>query len=331
MSRKTILGVITAALLLSGHSFAQYPEQNLQGIIQWGAGGETDRVSRTISKLVEPYLDTEIVLVNQPGGSGVIATTFVDSRPSDGYTLLFGAENPQLYGVLGLSKLDYRDFYPVNIMSRNVGVILARKDAPWDSFEALVAEAKAHPDSIKMGTNGPGSLPFVIDSMMQSITGYDVRSVPFDGSGPGMTALLGGHVDFMPFGLSAAKEYIRSGQVKALAFITDEKVAGFETIPPITDAYPEFKKFLPWGSFFGVFVKRDTPKEIRDNLESAFHNATQSPEFQAFVENSGGISVDLSGADAEQFLSHWQSITAWLLHDSGVTKASPESFGIPRL
>ncbi|MFC6673351.1 tripartite tricarboxylate transporter substrate binding protein [Marinobacterium aestuariivivens] len=330
MKRKSILGLTAAALLLSTQSFADYPERNLQGVIQWGAGGETDRVSRTISKLAEPYLGSEIVLANHPGGSGVIATTFVNSRPANGYTLLFGAENPQLYGVLGLSDLDYRDYHPVNIMSRNVGVILARKDAPWDSFKALVDDARAHPNSIKMGTNGPGTLPFVIDSMMQTITGYEVRKVPFDGSGPGVTALLGGHIDFMAIGLSTAKEYIRSDQLKALSFIADEPVTGFDNIPLITEEYPAFSKFLPWGSFFGVFVHRDTPDDIKAKLETAFHQAAQSPEFREFVDNSGSISVDLSGEKANEFLNHWQSVTTWLLHESGATKKSPDELNIPR-
>lgn len=167
--------------------------------------------------------------------------------------------------------------------------------------------------------------------MMQTITHYDVRKVPYDGSGPGMTALLGGHIDFMPFGLSAAQEYIRSGQVKALTIITDKPVKGFEQIPPITDVYPQFSRFLPWGSFFGVFVNRNTPEAVRDKLVDAFHKAAESPEFQKYVDNSGSVRVDLSGKQADQFLNHWQSVTAWLLQDAGATKASPADFNIPKL
>lgn len=328
MKLKSLLCGIT--LMLSTAASADYPDHSLQGIIQWGAGGSTDTVTRTVSTLAEKHLGQDIVLVNRPGGTGVIATTYVNSRPSDGYTLLFGAENPQLYGVLGLSKLDYRDFYPVSVLARNIPVVLTRADAPWNSFADLIKAAQAEPNSIKMASTGPGGLSFVVEKMMQSVTDFDVRSVPFDGTGPGVTALLGGHVDFMPVGLSAARENIRAGRAKALAVISDSPVEGFDGVPLITELYPAFDRFLPWGPFYGVFVNRDAPDEVKSQLSDAFHKAVNEPEFQAFLDNFGAIPVDLSGAEADEFLARWQSVTTWLLQDAKATKKSPDEFGIPK-
>ena len=89
----------------------------------WGAGGATDNVSRAITPNVEPFLGKQIVLINKPGGTGAISTQYVYSRPADGYTLLFGAENPQVHRILELSDMDYKDFYPVNVLGRGVGVL----------------------------------------------------------------------------------------------------------------------------------------------------------------------------------------------------------------
>lgn len=330
MNIKSFICAATASLLLSGAAMADYPDRNIQGVIQWGAGGSTDTVTRTVTKLAEKHLGEEIVLVNKPGGTGVIATTYVNSRPSDGYTLLFGAENPQLYGVLGLSKLDYRDFYPVNVLARNIAVVLTHNDAPWNTLTELVADAQAKPDSIKMASTGPGGLSFVVEKMLQGVTDFDVRSVPFDGTGPGVTALLGGHVDFMPVGLSAARENIRAGRAKALAVISDVPVEGFEGVPLITELYPEFEKYLPWGPFYGVFIKKDAPEDVKIKLTDAFHKAVNEPEFQTFLDNFGAIRVDLSANEADAWLNHWQSVTSWLLHDAAATKASPEEFNIPK-
>ena len=102
----SVLGIC----LFSPAYAADYPQKDLQGVIMWGAGGATDNVTRAITPNVEPFLEKQIVLINKPGGTGSISTQYVHSRPSDGYTLLFGAENPQVHRILKLSEMDYKDF-----------------------------------------------------------------------------------------------------------------------------------------------------------------------------------------------------------------------------
>ena len=189
MKRLLLVSMVLAVCCLGIAFAADYPDRDLQGIIMWGAGGATDNVARAITPLVEPYLGKQIVLINKPGGTGAISTQYVYSRPSDGYTLLYGAENPQLHGVLKLSKLDYKDFYPVNILARGVGVIVANNDTPWNSFKELIEDAKKRPGQIKMGSTGPGGLPYTVGAMIQAVTGFDVIRVPFDGEGLWTTKL----------------------------------------------------------------------------------------------------------------------------------------------
>ena len=183
----------------------------------WGAGGATDVVARAVTPHAEQALGKKIVLVNKAGGTGAISTNFVNNAPSDGYTLLYGAENPQLHQVLGIADFGYEKFYPVNVLGRGVAVIVVKNDAPWNSVKDFVEDAKKRPGKLKMGSTGPGGLPHTVGSMLNSITKFQVISVPFDGEGPGLTALLGGHVDMMPVGAGAAAENIKAGRVKALA------------------------------------------------------------------------------------------------------------------
>lgn len=308
----------------------EYPVRNIQGIIMWGAGGATDTMSRAITPLVEPLLGQEIILMNRSGGAGAISTKYVHNKKSDGYTLLYGAENPQLHGVLGLSEIDYSEFYAVNVLARGISVIVSHPDRPWRSLKDLMEDVKARPRQIKMGSTGPGGLPYVVGAMLGSVDSFEVVPVPFDGDGPAITALLGGHVDFLPSGFTATAEHIRSGRLRALAVVNNTEIDLLPGVPPITHDYPEFGRFLPWGPFYGVFVNKQAPEEVRQSLTRAFHQAAAEPEFEKFVNDFGAIPMNVSGQEADLFLKKWQSVTTWLLHDAGATKVSPDEFGIPR-
>jgi len=321
--------VVVFGMFRSSHA-ADFPDRDLQGIIMWGAGGATDNVARAVTPHVEAALGKQIVLVNKPGGTGAISTQYVYSRPADGYTLLYGAENPQVYRILKLSDLDYKDFYPVNVLAHGVGVIVANNNMPWKSFKDLVEDAKKRPGEIKMGATGPGGLPYTVGAMTRTVTGFDVTSVPFGGEGPGITAMLGGHVDFMPAGLTAVREHIRAGRVKALAMVSDKPIPGLEDIPLITKDYPEFAKYLPWGPFYGVWCKRDVPESAKQKLVDAFNKGASQPKFQAFLKDFGAVSMNMSGDEADKFLKKWQSVTCWMYQYAGAAKVSPADLGIPK-
>ncbi len=323
-----------AALALSATAVtanAAFPDRELAGVIMWGAGGATDVVARGLAPHADAALGKKIVLTNRPGGTGAISTNFVLNAPADGYTLLFGAENPQLHQVLSLADFGYEKFYPVSILGRGVAVVVVKSDSPWNSLKDFVEDAKKRPGKLKMGSTGPGGLPHTVGSMLNAVTKFQVISVPFDGEGPGMTALMGGHVDMMPVGVGAAAENIKAGRVKALAVIdADGMSVGGQNVPPVTRDYPEFAKFLPWGPFYGVWVRRDTPADVTAVLVKAFKTAATNPQFVTLMKDRGNIPMDISGAEADAFLKKWQSVTTWVLQDVGATKVSPEKFGIPK-
>ena len=331
MSYRKFLGA-AALTLAAGLASAAFPDRELTGVIMWGAGGATDVVARSLNPHAEAVLGKKIVLVNRAGGTGAISTNFVINAPADGYTILYGAENPQLHQVLALADFGYEKFYPVSILGRGVAVIVVKTDAPWNTIKDFVEDAKKRPGKLKMGSTGPGGLPHTVGSMLNSVTKFQVISVPFDGEGPGMTALMGGHVDIMPVGVGAAAENIKAGRVKALVVVDADgmSLAGQGNIPPITKDYPEFGKYLPWGPFYGVFVRRDTPADVTATLVKAFKTAADNPQFVQLMKDRGNVPMSMSGAEADAFLKKWQSVTAWVLQDVGAAKASPEKFGIPK-
>lgn len=328
--RKIMLAVLISLSLVSFSRAADYPTKDLSGIIMWGAGGATDNVARSITPSVENHLGKKIVLQNKPGATGAVSVQWVTNQPSDGYTLLYGAENPQLYKVLDISQLDYKDFHAINIIGRGVGVVACNKDAPWNTMEELFADARKNPGQIKMGSTGPGGLPHVAASMFKATDGVTFNHIVFGGEGPSTTAMLGGHVQFSTIGVTACREHLRAGRIRALAVISEEPVPGLEQVPPITRSHSKYRKYLPWGPFYGVWVKRDVPAEAKRTLAAAFKKGAEDPKFQAFLKDFGTVYMGISGDEADKFLVHYQNVTTWLLHDAGATKVSPEKFGFPR-
>ncbi|MFG6137836.1 Bug family tripartite tricarboxylate transporter substrate binding protein [Halomonas sp. B23F22_10] len=324
------LTIAAGSLPLSGTALADYPERNLKGTIQWGAGGATDNVARSLTPHVEDALDTTVVLTNRPGGTGVIGMHYVMQQRPDGYNLLYGAENPQLYRLMGLADFGYDDMTPINIIGQGQVVIAAPADSPYDDLSDLLEAAQEAPGTLRMGGTGAGGLPSTLHAMINAVDDLDVRTVTFGGDGPGITAMLGDHIDFMPLSLAAAREHIQAGKLKGLAVLSSDEIASLPGVPPITQALPDMASFLPWGPFWGVFVRQDTPDDIKATLEDAYAQAVDSEDFQTFLANFGGQPLNLRGDEAKAYLDNWQSVTAWSMYDAGAVETSPEALGIPR-
>ena len=329
---KHLISALTAAglLALAPHANAEFPEREVLGVVMWGAGGATDTVARAVNPAAEEALGKPIVVLNKSGGAGAISTAFVNAAPADGYTLLYGAENPQLHGVMDVSPLDYDDFTPINILGRGVAVIAVPADSKYQSMADLLTDIKANPGQVKMGSTGPGGLPSTISALISNATDFDVIAIPFDGEGPGLTAMLGGEVDFMPSGISAAAEQIKAGKMRALAVVNPSSVDTLPDVPPITADLPDIERFLPWGPFYGVFVRKDVPADVVATLTEAYATAAQSETFLELMANRGNVVMNISGDEAASFLKKWQQVTVWALQDTGAAKVSPEELGIPR-
>ena len=328
--RNIVCGAIVALGLAAAPALAEYPERDIQGIIQWGAGGSTDTVSRSVTPHAEDILGAKVILQNVTGGVGAIGLNQAERADADGYTLLFGAENPLLYKVMGLGQKDYSDFVPINIIARGIPILVARPDAPFDTFPEMVEYITANPGEIRFGSTGPGGLPSVVTAMINEKKPLDVTAVPYDGDGPALTALQGGAIDVMPAVLGAALEPVRAGNLKAIAIFDTEGVEQLPDTPAITDTNPEFADILPWGPFFGIFVKAGTPDDVVAKLTDAYGQATQNPDFLSMMDGRGFRMLSLTGTEAQDFLDTWQSQTAWILWDGEIAKNSPEDFDIPR-
>lgn len=308
-----------------------YPEQNINGIIMWGEGGATDIIGRTLAPIVEESLDTSFVMQNKVGAAGAIATQYVHDEPADGYTLLFGAENPNLYQVLDISERSYQeDFVPVTVIASSYAGIIVKEDSPLQTVEDLVTYATDNPDELIFGTTGEGGLPTVVQAMIENELGASFKSVPYDGEGPVSTALLGGEVDVTAVTVSAAQEYVESGDFRMLAVVHDESIESLPEVPAITETYPEMETYLPWGPFQAVFAHKDTPEDALEKLSDAFEAAVETDDFKDTLANLGMEYMNINGQEAIDFVDANRSTSTWMLYEAGETEVSPEEFDIPK-
>jgi len=321
-----------ACVFAAGAAFAAYPDKNISGIIAWGAGGGTDNAARALTPVAENDLKAKVILQNKPGAAGALATTTVANMAADGYNILYNAEGMAIYKVLGLGKYDFHDFETICLMIFGIDVICVHPSTPYKTLDELLDAAKAKPKTIKLATTGTGGIPFVLASIFKAVNGAEFNNVGFDGDGTGITALLGGHVDAMPISMMGAGtvDLIKTGKIRALAVIDDKRTEQLPDVPAITEVYPDFKKNLPIGHYYGVFVKKGTPAPIVEQLRKSYMKAVNDPGFEAFVKRLNGIKIALTGKEAEDFMKRNQSIVSWVLQDAGVAKVNPSTLGIPK-
>lgn len=312
-------------------SAADYPERPINGVIAWGAGGGTDTVSRLATPIAEKILGKSVILANKTGATGAIAAQAVSTQPADGYTLMFHAENPQLYQVLGLSPLSYDDFEPVMLFVQGSTVIVVPKDSPFKTYDDLIKAAKAAPGKLSVGISGVGGQPWVTSTLLKKVEGVTFNPVAFDGDGPLVTAMLGKQLDVSGLAVGAAAQYIKNGDLRALAIMKNSPNAALPEIPYITKLNPAFNDVMKAsGFFYGVFVKKGTPQPVIDKLSTAYKFALNDTKFVNYAKLNGLDVIGMTGKDAKAFMNTWRSQMSWLIFDAGAGKTSPEKFGIPK-
>ncbi len=301
-------------------SGGKYPAQNISGVVQWGAGGGTDSLMRPLASLAEKKLGKSIVIQNMTGATGSIATQFVQDAKKDGYTLLMGAENPALYQALNISKLTYSDFDCVYLIGDETVGIIVGKNSKYKSFKEIVDAAKAAPETIKLSTTGKGGLPWEVGAFIKDVTGATFKQIPYDSDASARTAVISGECDFTVCKVQSGVEDYKAGQINFLNLLALKPVPGMEKVPLITADYPGFKKYLPWGPFYGVFVKKGTDPAIQKTLSDAFVTAGKDESYQKVMKNFNINFKGVAGKEAQDYITAWQKNTVTALKSSGAIK-----------
>lgn len=293
-----------------------FPPQNISGIIQWGEGGGTDELMRPLAALAEKELGVPMLVENMSGGAGAIAMQYVYDQAPDGSTLLMGAENPALYRELGILDLTYQNFECVLLIGDETTAVTVGKNAPYSSLRELCKAAEAGKE-ITMATTGTGGLPWEVGAMLNGITGVSFDQIQYDSDASALAAVLHGECDFTVCKLQACLPDYRNGDLELLCMISDTASEQAPEVRPVTEEYPEFAQYLPWGPFYGVFVREGTDKERTERLSEAFRKAFLDPDYQGLLKERGVNPMGLTGAEAEKYLVSWHTNTVDALRKAG--------------
>lgn len=309
-------------------STGAYPEKDISGIIQWGAGGGTDSLMRPLATLAEAQLGVSIVVENKTGGTGSIATQYVYDQAADGYTLLMGAENPQLYSALDILELTYADFEPVFLIGdETVGVVVS-KNSPYTSLTEIIDAALASPGTVTLSTTGTGGLPWEVASFLTAVTGATFNQIPYDSDATAKAAVLSGECDFTICKVQSGIKDYKAGELKFLSMLATEPVEQMSEVPLITAEYPDFEQYLPWGPFYGVFVKAGTDQAAIDTLSAAFETAFNDASYQDLLAGFNINALGYTGDEAKEYLDNWQTNTITALVNSGAITKTLSELGI---
>ena len=274
-------------VLLLGSQFVSaqdYPTKPVILVIPMGAGGSHDLTARAVTSVAADYLGQPIIIQLKPGGGGAIGTEFVAKAPPDGYTLLFGGPGwaTTLPAIEGRSK-GPDSFEAVCRINYSPTTIVARADAPYKTFKEMIEWAKANPGKLVFASTGPWGQADLPWKLIVRLTGIVTKTVPYDGGGPAMLALLGGHAD-VNGGLSATLlPQIKGGKIRALAVLDNKRDS---TLPDVPTAKEEGVNVvnLMWR---GVAAPKGTPRPIVDKLAAAFKKMTEDKTVLSMIKQFG--------------------------------------------
>ena len=274
-----------------------YPSKPIRLIVPFSPGGSADILARAAQPALSTELGQPIVIDNRGGASSVIGTELAARAPADGYTILLVTTthtvNPSL-----MRKLPYdtiRDFVPVSLAASQPNILAVHPSVPAKSVKELVAYAKSKSAHLTYASGGSGSSPHLSGELFRLVAGIDLTHVPFKGSGPGATALLGGQVTMMFAGPLLFEAHIKSGKLRALAVADRKRSAVLPDVPTMAEAgFPGVQT----GTWFGFLAPAGTSASIAQTFHEALVRVTSQPEMRSRLLAQG---VDIVGAGPREF------------------------------
>jgi tripartite-type tricarboxylate transporter receptor subunit TctC len=298
-----ILGAAIAAIfaqpvLVQPSAAQQYPNKPITFIVPYAPGGNVDVSTRILQKAIGDKLGQPIVVENRPGGAGQIGGDYVARSAPDGYTLFVGSNGPVVLGPLTLPKPLYQwdtAFAPVSTLAFATNMLLVRSSLPVTSVKELVEYAKKNPDKLTVATSSVASINHFLAQMLKLKSDITWTEVHYRGNAPAIKDLIAGHVDVGFQQLVDGMPHIKSGKLRALAVLGNERVAALPDIPTMAEAgYPDVQGV----TFNGVLAPRNTPKAVVDKLSAAIQKALQTKEAQ---EKFAALGSTARGSTPQEF------------------------------
>lgn len=306
-TRRRVIQALGMALAMSaGGAMAQaWPSKPITLIVPFPAGGTTDVLARALADKLTQSLGQTVIVESKPGAGATLGADFVSKAKPDGYTLLVGAVHHTIASSV-YKKLPYdfqKDLAPITTIAMVPNVLVVNAATPAKNVAELVAMLKAKPGTYNYGSNGNGTAQHLIGTQFENMTGTSVAHIPYKGSGPLVTDLLGGQITMTFDTVTPVLQHIKSGKLRALAVTTAKRSTALPDVPTLDEAG---LKGFAIGTWFGVLAPVATPKDILARLNTEMVKVIQSPDFRKRMDEIGAEPI---GNSAEQMAAQIKAET----------------------
>ena len=290
LKKRLFVSAALAGLLSStatwGWAQSAYPDKPVKLVIPFAAGGATDVLGRLLAVSMQEKLGQSVVVENKPGAGTVLAASLVAKSPADGYTLLLASNSTLVLNPVIRDKLSYHpinSFTPIAMVA-DMQLLLVTGPSGPSSLAAVVAQAKADPNALNYGSFGTGSTVHFAAELLKSAAGIQMTHVPYNGSGPSLTALMGGQVSMSSDTIVASMPLIKAGKIRPLAVFSSQRLKALPDVPTMGEAgYPN----VELSSWFALMAPKDLPAPVRQKLEKTLADVLAQPEVRAKLVDVG--------------------------------------------
>lgn len=301
---------LALTVLWSGWSLAQtWPSKPIKWIIPYTPGGITDNATRMVVQKVQEQTGWNIVVENKPGANSILGADLAARAAPDGYTFLTVIGAHAANATLYAGRLPYdvvKSFAPVSLVGIAPLVMVANNNLPFKDVKELVAYSKANPGKVAFGSSGVGAAAHLTQELLKQITGADMVHVPYKGTAPALSDLMGGNLQVLTDTASALMPHVRSGKVKPIAVFANKRVLGASEVPTVVEAGGPAMEGSTWVLFLAPAA---TPRDIVNRLSQETAKAIRSPDLKAKFEALGIEAVGNTPEQAGKFLD--EEIVKW--------------------
>lgn len=320
-TRRLAVGALASGLLAAAGVSAQpgYPSKPITIIVPFSAGGTTDILARIVGQALSTELGQPVVIDNRAGAGGNIGAQAAAKATADGHTLFMGTVGTHAINASLYKKLPYdpiKDFAPLTRVANVPNLLVANPAQPYKSVAELIAYAKANPGKVNFGSSGNGSSIHLSGELFNSLAKVDMQHVPYKGSAPAVSDLLGNQIGIMFDNMPSAISHVRSGKLRALAVTTAKRSPELPNVPTIAEAGVPGYEATSW---FGLFAPAATPAAVVTRLNTAIVKVLAQPEVKKKIVEQG---AEVYSEKPEQFAAFIQKESVkWgkVVRDSGAS------------
>ncbi len=311
MSFRALVCVSSLFLMVAGATAQEFPTKQISLAVPFAAGGPTDTLARNLAVVMTQQLKQQVVIENVAGAGGTLAASRIAKAKPDGYSLLIAhigmATAPALYRKLPYNPLT--DYEYVGQVADVPMTLIAKTGLPPDNLTELIAYVKKNKEKLNLGNAGLGAASHLCGLLFMSRIEADIVTIPYNGTAPAMTALMGGQIDLMCDQTTNTTAQIKSGRVKVYGTTTKTRVPSLSMVPTMAEQGMKDFEVSVWH---GVYAPKGTPKPVIDKLVAALQASVQDAQFKSRIAELGAQAVAKDKATPESLAKHLKAeIEKW--------------------